>query len=306
MAINNIMRIFNFILLYFLCISYINAQKKFDFDTTVIVGKDKQIYQQRQIEIDSNKNIYVASFFKGSLTIGNTTLTTNSPLNYFTSQAIFLAKYDSNMQFQWLKKVAESDTLNNFSFDIDMNGNFLFSMLYRGKIYYENDSINSVGDFDILLLNYGNNFNFKHKNVIGNFNGEGISDNSIAFDKYGNYYLCGWFNSTWAGNYSNYKLGINNDTLVANNADLFIAKFDSTGVGIWAKSYGGSGIDALSTIFYYDDNLYFMGGLGASNNNNIGGIIVNYPLNYYNNCFISKLDSSGNGLWVKKNLEVLI
>lgn len=64
MAINNIIRIFNFILLYFLCISYINAQKKFDFDTTVIVGKDKQIYQQRQIEIDSNKNIYVASFLK--------------------------------------------------------------------------------------------------------------------------------------------------------------------------------------------------------------------------------------------------
>ena len=109
-----------------------------------------------------------------------------------------------------------------------MNGNFLFSMLYRGKIYYENDSINSVGDFDILLLNYGNNFNFKHKNVIGNFNGEGISDNSIAFDKYGNYYLCGWFNSTWAGNYSDYKLGINNDTLVANNEIAFISVVQRT------------------------------------------------------------------------------
>ena len=85
-----------FLIILIACLPILTTgQIKYDFDTSIIVGKEKQIYQQRQIKIGKDGNKYVAGFFKGDLTIENVTISTISPITYFTSQAIFLAKYDS-------------------------------------------------------------------------------------------------------------------------------------------------------------------------------------------------------------------
>ncbi len=301
MHINKIKMSFFFHILIFASLSInLFAQKKFDFDTTILVGKEKQIFQQRKIIVDAEGNIYVAGFYKEPLTIGNATISTNSPLNYFKSQAIFVAKYNSNNQFLWLKKIAECDTLNNFSWIIDKNSNFLFAIGYAGKFFYDADSIASAGSYDVLILNYDSSFAFRYKRHIGGINGERISNSCLAFDEQGNYFISGSYNNTWNGNFQNYKLGIGNDTITANNEDMFIAKFDSSGSALWAKSYGGSGIDLFSFINYSDDKIYLAGTLGSDNNNDIGGVNINFPVNYYDNCFIAKLDTNGNGIWVRR------
>lgn len=287
------------ILLILLSIS-VFCQKKFDIDTTIIVGKDKGIFQQRNILIDSENNIYTAGLFKGNLTIENSTISTNSPLNYYLSQAIFVVKYDKNNKFIWLKKIAECDTLNNFSWAKSKNNNFQFAIGYSGKIFFETDSFTSSGNEDILLIKYDSGFTFKYYTNIGNYNGESITKNSLKFDNYENCYLTGSFNNTWFGNYQNYTLIIGMDTLTANNEDMFIVKFDTLGNAIWAKSYGGNGIDGNSYITCYKNSLFFCGNFGSDIDNYIGNIHVIYPNNYYSCCFLSKLDSNGNVIWVRK------
>jgi hypothetical protein len=288
-----------FLIILIACLPILTTgQIKYDFDTSIIVGKEKQIYQQRQIKIGKDGNKYVAGFFKGDLTIENVTISTISPISYFTSQAIFLAKYDSTNKFLWLKKIAESDTLNNFSFEKDTVKNLIFAVGYAGKLYYESDSVTSFGNYDVILLSYDTASTFKHKNRIGSINGEIITENSVTYDDTGNYYVCGSYNKTWAGNFQNYKLGIGYDTLTTNNEDLFIAKFDSVGNNLWAKSYGAQGIDGLSSLCFYNSRIYFMGGVTA-NSLSIGGIPINYPNNYQSKYFLAQLDINGVGIWLK-------
>ncbi len=88
-----------------LSLNIANAQNQFGIDTAFLVGTEKQIYDIRKIQLDKNNNVYISGFFKDSIKIVNTLLTTKSESNYDYSKAIFLAKYDSNNSFFGLKKL---------------------------------------------------------------------------------------------------------------------------------------------------------------------------------------------------------
>ena len=50
-----------FLIILIACLPILTTgQIKYDFDTSIIVGKEKQIYQQRQIKIGKDGNKYVA------------------------------------------------------------------------------------------------------------------------------------------------------------------------------------------------------------------------------------------------------
>jgi hypothetical protein len=299
------MRYLFLILFIFGCNPSLVAQKKIGFDTTLLVGKETQIYGPRSIILDKENNKFVFSFFKNAITVDSTTLTTTytNTNTYVNTQAVFVAKYDSNNQFKWVKKIAECDTISNFSVAYDKKNTFALVASYAGTIYYNQDSSTSLGDNDILVIRYDSDFNFQLKINIGNFNGETILYNSLAFDEQSNLFVCGAFNYTWFGNYQNYPLIFGNDTLIANNQDMFVVKYDANGIPIWAKKYGGfvgHSSDAFLGISYAKNRLYVMGTDDASSNVDIGGIIVNYPINNISNFFIAKLDTNGNGIWVRR------
>ncbi|HMT37040.1 MAG TPA: hypothetical protein PKC41_14350, partial [Chitinophagaceae bacterium] len=126
-------------ILLFLSLNIANAQNQFGIDTAFLVGTEKQIYDIRKIQLDKNNNVYISGFFKDSIKIVNTLLTTKSESNYDYSKAIFLAKYDSNNSFLWAKKIAECDTMGIFSFVIDNDNDYYFAITYTGKLFFEND-----------------------------------------------------------------------------------------------------------------------------------------------------------------------
>jgi len=122
-----------------------------------------------------------------------------------------------------------------------------------------------------------------------NFEGPGVDQgNEIAIDENGNIFIAGMFNNT---------LTIGFQTLTSTGgAAVFIAKLDSVGVPIWAKSIDG----------------HLMGGWGVSlevdaQGNSIvagkfqqsivlGGTTLT-PTGPSFNLFITKLDANGNFLW---------
>ncbi|MBK9481665.1 MAG: T9SS type A sorting domain-containing protein [Bacteroidetes bacterium] len=282
-----------------LSLNIANAQNQFGIDTAFLVGTEKQIYDIRKILLDKNNNVYISGFFKDSIKIVNTLLTTKSESNYDYSKAIFLAKYDSNNSFLWAKKIAECDTMGIFSFVIDNDNDYYFAITYTGKLFFENDSILTKGSSDIIILKYDTNNNIMFTSNIGNINGEGLSNNNgVVVDDLNNYIITGSYNSTWTNNYPNYNLVFGSDTITSTTQDIFIAKYDSFGNSIWVKSFGSLDEDGISSVDYSNHNFYILGGGG--NNINLGGVILSYPINYYSKCFMVKLNNDGYTCWAKK------
>jgi hypothetical protein len=157
-------------------------------------------------------------------------------------------------------------------------------------------SFNTFGSNDIFLSKLDASGNFvwaKH------FGGTGFDLSSgICTDTSGNVYLTGFFEGTVDFDPS---ANIFNLTANVNATDSFIVKLDANGNFIWAKSIGGSGetkteslgIDASGYLLitgYFD---------GTTDFNPSTSITKNITTKGSRDIFISKLDNSGNLVWVK-------
>jgi len=78
------------------------------------------------------------------------------------------------------------------------------------------------------------------------------------------------------------------------SSDIFIAKYDSAGNPIWAKTAGGTGDDLATGIVIDSNNNIYVAGYFQSLGN-FGG--TNIFSNGQSDVFISKLDSNGNFIW---------
>lgn len=78
------------------------------------------------------------------------------------------------------------------------------------------------------------------------------------------------------------------------SSDIFIAKYDSAGNPVWAKTAGGTGDDLATGITIDSNNNIYVAGYFQSLGN-FGG--TNIFSNGQNDVFISKLDSNGNFIW---------
>ena len=109
----------------------------------------------------------------------------------------------------------------------------------------------------------------------------------IAIDQNDNTYVVGGMSSPA-------KIG----NLVLNSygfSDIFIAKYDTLGNPIWAKTAGGPNNDMAKSITLGSDGYIYVCGyfVGLAH---FGNITISEPSNCY---FVSKLDTNGNFIWVK-------
>jgi hypothetical protein len=95
---------------------------------------------------------------------------------------------------------------------------------------------------------------------------------AVAVDAAGNVYLAGYFNGTvdFGGS----------PVTSAGDADIFVAKYSSSGVHVWSKRFGGTGLDNATAI-----------ALDASGNIFVAGSFAGGSL--------MKLSSQGDLLWTK-------
>lgn len=266
------------------------SQKKFDFDTTVLSGKEQMIYLERYLHINSANDKFIIGSFKGACTIENTTITTNSNLPSDMCRGIYMVKYDSLNNFKWLRKICESDSIVTFYSVIDKSGNVLLALLYRTTLYKFNDTvfnINKLGDIMILKIDSSGSEIFTKK--IDNPCFETITD--IATDEDNNIFFSGLLDHDLNNCVSYFdSIMILNDTLA------YLAKMDSAGNYEWIRKYNVGVIDKLCIS---EGNIYCLGSCNASDNN-LGGIAFTYYPTYHSRRFVAKIDISGNGIWVKR------
>lgn len=222
----------------------------------------------------------------------------------FSIVLLFSAFYSSNAQapiYQWAKNSTGGTYGGARCITTDNNGNIYSAGVFTTPtITFDNQSINNISTNSNLRESYivkhnpsGDVLWLKH---VGGTGEEQIFD--ITSDNNNNIYIIGDFDSP--------TLTFGNSTLVnAGNQDVFLAKFDSDGNPLWAKSFGSDKYDYGTTLTVDNSGNVFIGGQFFSSTINFDSyVLTNVEASLPNidhDVFYAKLDASGNVLWAKSN-----
>ena len=285
----------------------------------------------RGIAVDGNGNSYITGSFEGSITFGSSALTSNG------ASDVFIAKYDAAGNALWAQKAGGTDFDAGFGIAVDNSGNSYITGQFRGSATFGSTTLTNSGNANVFIAKYdasgnalwaeklGGTTNYfsraiavdasGNSYITGSFEGSVSSDFFIAkFDASGNLL---WaqdaggpemdygFGISVDGNGNSYVTGdfegsvtFGSTTLTSSgNADIFIAKYDSSGSLLWAQKAGGTEFDfGFGIATDVSGNSYITGHFWGTAT--FGTTPLNSSGNY--DVFIAKYDSAGNVLWVQK------
>lgn len=201
--------------------------------------------------------------------------------------------YAQTPTWQWASSAGGSLEDNSNSIVTDSSGNVYVTGNFKSStIVFGNDTLNNdyPGTNNFFIAKYSNT-----GNVIWAKTADGNNDDrgdAIAVDQYGNIYVTGFFQS------DSIKFG--NVTLQNNgSSDIFLVKYDNSGVVVWAENFGGTLSDAGKSLCSKNNAIYLTGSF-ASPTIIFGGTTLNNST-AQSDIFIVKLDSQGNPLWAKNS-----
>ena len=206
------------------------------------------------IAIDAIGNIYTVGEYTGTATFDSIVVPSQGKWN------AILAKYDASGNIQWAKTVAfttdpNSDLYAN-AIGIDKDGN-----VYIGGKFYVDISISEVsfscnGSSDMYLAKFSGDGSLIWARQAGGI-GQGSYGqdeiHALALDAAGNCYITGTYNQD--AKFDSIELSS------PNTMEVFIAKYDKSGNGLWAISGGENGINHTGTAIQVDTegNCYVTG-----------------------------------------------
>jgi len=229
--------------------------------------------------------VVTGMFYSIPLTFGTYTLT-NTNINYTD---LFVAKYDAQGNVKWAKQGTGNSPDAGNGIDCDANGN----------IYVTGGSSSNpltVGSYSLaanvfqaaFLIKYDSAGTVKWaRNSSGNDTDEG---HEVAVDQLGGVYVVGEYKSTnfTVATYTLLNLG---------NQDVFVAKYDTSGTGLWARRGSGSSYDRAYSVTtdsagscyltgYFSSGTFYFNGFSYFNISSGSGDI-----------FVAKYDKLGNFIW---------
>ena len=217
------------------------------------------------IAIDSSGNLYVTGMTFGGLD-WNTSAGSND---------LFVVKYNSSGTKQWTEQLgsASSDIANGVA--TDSSGNVYVVGGTKGRL----NGISNSGRTDVFVIKFNSSGTRQWTKPLGTAQND--LANGVSIDSSGNFYVAGVTYKDLDGNTS------------AGSADLFVAKYNSSGTKQWTKQLGTSGRDhARGVATDSSGNVFVVGDTygGLDGNTNAG----------YNDLFVVKYNSSGTKQWTKQ------
>jgi hypothetical protein len=182
------------------------------------------------ISADASGNVYMVGCFSGySITFNFTTISNN--LGDFD---VFIVKYNAAGNVLWVKRAGDYDRDIGRSITTDASGNLYITGHFNSHtISFGSTTLTNTGfygDIFIVKLNAAGNVLWA-KSVSGDSNDETYG---ISADSSGNVYISGYFSS------QNITFGSTTLSKTGSNFAIFIAKYDTDGNALWAKSAGGN------------------------------------------------------------------
>jgi hypothetical protein len=248
-------------------------------------GGDAAEYAQ-SITTDSNNDIIIAGGYYNMFAIGNDTLI-NSSNNSFN---VFIAKYNSSGNVLWAKSATGSNNDYANSIVTDFNNNIIITGGYFSPSFtLDSITLTKVGKCDIFIAKYDASGKILWAKTVGNTNDD--ESMSVAVDNTGNYTIAGYFISAFIY-FETIKL--TNLNMLAK--DIFIAKYDSYGNVLWAKSAGGNNDDYANSIAIdANGNTIITGGFNSPSIL-FGNMTITNANTSFPDIYIAKLASSNVGI----------
>lgn len=262
------------------------------------------------IAVDPGGNVYLAGSYNDSIDFDP------SPNNYFLTTApasnspharqehLFLAKYDTDGNFIWVKDIKHAgndSAASRYVYDVMVSktGNVYFTGINDRPADFDPgpnaaliapDSYNSLN----FLAKYDSEGNF----LWANSGAVGYTPSSLEEDDLGNVFVIGSFGSRY-----DFDPGLGTALLDPIGwRDMYISKIDSNGRYIWAKQMGGASasVQAVCISLGKGGSIYIAGilnGLEMDLDPCPSGTATLTTTGSGTNAFITQFDPSGNYLW---------
>jgi len=234
------------------------------------------------IAIDKNHDIYTVSSFQDELYLNNDTLTCNGFID------ILIMKYNAQGGLLWAKSAGGTLGDEGYGIATDSEDNVYITGSFIGTAQFDTLLITSKGLGDVFLAKYDRSGNLLWAINAGGSASSEDAGHSIAIDTADHVYVAGKFGGTAV---------FSTDTLVSRgSSDIFIARYDTSGVQQWIRQAGGAGMDlgqsirtdskgSLLVTGYFSQSAIFTSDTLISKGNS--------------DIFISKYDPQGAALWTK-------
>ena len=253
------------------------------------------------IATDAAGNIYVAGFFS------------TDSVDFDPGPGVFMMsagensyvlKLDVNGDFVWAKQVTGIAENYAVSLTLDYQNNILVTGKFNGTADFDpNAGTNNMTSLstDIYIWKLDNNGNFLWAKQIDALSG--TQNYSIATDYTGNVFISGLLLGTTDFDPGTPVFNLTNSLITS---AAFILKLNSSGDFAWAKKIENTDILLGNTSILADSagNTYIGGSFSGTVDFDPNAGIQNLTAMAGNNCFLLKLDSNADFLWVKQLANV--
>ena len=248
------------------------------------------------VAIDASGNVYVIGDFTDTVDFdpgsGVDSHASNGNLD------AFLSKFDSGGNFLWARTWGGTGEDGGYSVAADASGNACVTGNFDGTVDFDPgpglDNRTSNGYFDAFLSKFDSSGNFLWVHTWGGSIVD--SGHSVAADAWGNVYVAGYSGST-----VDFDPGPGVDDHTSNgDHDASLSKFDSSGVFLWARTWGGTGPDVgYSVAADASANVYVAGYFEGTVDFDSGPGVDNHTSNGSDDASLSRFDSDGNLIWAR-------
>ena len=246
------------------------------------------------ISCDLNKNICVTGIFRSSIISFESDTIVNADTTTGTND-IFIVMYDTLGNLLWTKSAGGINHDEVYSVKIDASGNSLITGYFTspsitfGGITLTNSSSNNG---NLFIVKYNNLGNVVWAKSVGDTSE--VSSLSVSVDNVGNSYITGYF---WGTQLFFGSILLTNSDNTGNSSEIFVAKYDTAGNVVWARSAGGNSYDEGNGICVDEiGNVYIIGNFYSSSISFGSSTISN---NGSQDIFVAKYSTLGNVLWAK-------
>ncbi|HWY11148.1 MAG TPA: T9SS type A sorting domain-containing protein [Bacteroidia bacterium] len=252
---------------------------KYDLNGNLLWARSAGGYKNDKaqgVTFDNAGNIYICGFFTDTASFGSTTVYGQGNTD------IFVAKYDMNGNFQWVKNAGSADRDEAKSIKCDAVGNVYVCGFYsNGTVFGTQTLTCTSGYYETFLAKYSPSGSLTWVKT-----GGGAYDDvswSVTVDNAGLIYVSGEFNASAI-------FGTAPQLITNGNADVFVACYDALGNVQWVKGAGGPLIDRARGIGSDGTNIFITGQFG--NTASFGSNTLNAADS--SDIFFAALDNSGN------------
>ncbi|MGC9314344.1 MAG: hypothetical protein ACP5G4_01815 [bacterium] len=250
------------------------------------------VYTEGGIDVDASGNSYVTGYYYAQ--------TTGSERAYFDGiylpgyyegafqSDIFFASYNSSGTIRWANRAGSTSSFER-GYDAAFYDGYIYYTGRFSQTYYQGSTstgVTSSGSDDMFLTKYSSSGTYQW--VV---KGGGTSSDygcGIAISSSGDIYVVGYFNGT--ATFGSYNV------TSAGGGDVFLAKYNTSGVCQWVRSAGGTGYDyGLQVDVDPSGNVYICGHF--QNTATFGS--YNVTSSGSSDMFVAKYNSSGTCQWVR-------